>query len=175
MSSAGGNTGWARTVCCILLLPLLLAGCYHMRVEAETIEPRMVTVRQAPTDALRRIRRLVENDMRLWIMSEENNGATLVTAPWHFYTDTGFGQPAGGRKYYTQLRINVLAGTGGSTVTLSHYNYEIRTSYAYGQDGQVMTMYKHYPHEHYPGMFDNAPLLKELKGVSDAIARVCHE
>ena len=174
MSAGGANTGWGKTVSLLALLPLL-AGCYHMRVEAEAIEPRVVEVSRSPAEALRRIRRLMENDMRLRIMAEENDGATLVTAPWHFYTDTGFGQPAGGRKYYTQLRINVLARSGGSTVTLAHYNYEIRTSYAYGQDGQVMTMYKHYPHEHYPGMFDNAPLIKELKGVSDAIVRVCHD
>lgn len=166
----------AKIFCCLLLLPLLLSGCYHMRVEAETIAPSVVSVRPSPAESLRRIRRFVENDMQLWIMAEDNNGATLVTAPWHFYTDTGFGQPAGGRKYYTQLRIAVTAGDGGgSRISLSHYNYEIRTSYAYGQDGHVMTMYKHYPHEHYPGMFDNAPLIRELKGVSDAIARVCHE
>jgi len=158
-----------------VLLPLPLTACYHMRAVAEKIESPVLTVGQSPAEALRRIRKLLEDERQLRIIAEESNGATLITAPWHFSTDTGFGQPAGGRKYYTQLQVTVSVTDGRTTVTLSPHNYEIRSSYAYGLDGQVMTMNKHYPYEEYPGMFDNNRLTAELKEVSDAIARTCNE
>ena len=104
----------------------------------------------------------------------DSTGTVLITAPYHFTTDTGFGQPAGGRKYYTQLRIELLQRDGVLTVQLSPYNFEIRTSYAfndYSKGGAVGTMYKHYPYEEYPGMFDLNLINSEIDRVSADIKR----
>lgn len=152
-----------------LPLLLLLSGCYHMRANAEPITPRIFTIRESSPDALKKIRRLVEDKWRRRILVADDAGAAMITAPYHFATDTGFGQPAGGRKYYTQLKIELHQREGQTLVTVTPYNYEIRTSYAYGEEGQVRTMYKHYPYDKYPGMFDLVPLTKELDRVSSVM------
>lgn len=156
------------------MLPLLPA-CYHMRVEAEPIAPRIVTITGQPLDAVRKIRKLVEDVWKCRILETDSSGTVLITAPYHFTTDTGFGQPAGGRKYYTQLRIEVRQQNGIVTTHLSHYNFEIRTSYAYNNQGQVGTMYKHYPYEEYPGMFDLDLINHEMDRVSADILRIFKE
>ena len=154
-----------------LLLPLLLllSACYHLRIDAEPITPLTFTVKEDSPSALERIRRLVEDTWRQRILVTEEGGIAMITTPYHFATDTGFGQPPGGRKYYTQLRVEVRQLDDQTLVTISPYNYEIRTSYAYGEEGQVRTMYKHYPYEKYPGMFDLLPLTKELDRVASAM------
>lgn len=155
--------------CLWLLLALLLAllpSCYHMRVEAEPIAPRIITIPGEPLDAVRKIRTLLERDWKCRVLETDSGGTILITAPCHFTTDTSFGQPAGGRKYYTQLRIEVKQQNGVTTVQLTPYNFEIRTSYAYNKEGQVGTMYKHYPYEEYPGMFDLGLINNEMDRVS---------
>ncbi|GAC1471169.1 MAG: lipoprotein [Desulfuromonadaceae bacterium] len=158
----------------LLLLPLLPA-CYHMRAEAEPIAPRVITLPGGAREAVRKIRKLVERDWKCRILETDSSGTVLITAPYHFTTDTGFGQPAGGRKYYTQLRIEVQQQNGTVVVSLSHYNFEIRTSYAYNKDGQVGTMYKHYPYEEYPGMFDLDLINHEMDRVAADILRIFQE
>ncbi len=127
----------------LLCLLLLLPACYHMRTEAEPIAPRVFTVKAATPDALSKIRMLVEERWQHRILAVDSSGTVLITAPYHFATDTGLGQPAGGRKYYTQLRIEVERENDRTLVTVSPHNYEIRTSYAYGLGGEVRTMYQH--------------------------------
>ena len=109
------------------------------------------------------------------ILETDSSGNVLITTPYHFITDTGFGQPAGGRKYYTQLRIEVQQQNGATSVQISHYNFEIRTSYAYNRDGQVGTMYKHYPYEEYPGMFDLTLINNEMDRAAADIRRIFQE
>lgn len=150
----------------LVLLLLAMPACYHMRAEAEPISPRMLRIRVAAPDALGKIRVLVEEGWRLRILEDSSSGVVLITSPYHFSTDTGLGQPAGGRKYYTQLRIEVQQQNDRTLVVISPHNYEIRTSYAYGLEGQIRTLYKHYPYEEYPGMFDLGPLNQELDRVS---------
>ena len=147
----------------VMLMPLM--ACYHMRVEAVPINSRVIEVKLEPADAMRRIRQLVEDEWKSRILEVDNSGSVLITAPHHFFTDTGFGQPAGGRKYYTQLRIEVLPRLGQTVIQVSPYNFEIRSSYAFNQDGQLGTLYKHYPYEHYPGMFDLSLINNELTRV----------
>jgi len=159
----------------LFLLLALLPACYHMRAEAEAIAPRIVTITGQPLDAVRKIRVLVEDGWKCRILETDTTGTVLITAPYHFTTDTSFGQPAGGRKYYTQLRIEVQQQNGATTVHLSHYNFEIRTSYAYNKEGQVGTMYKHYPYEEYPGMFDLDLINREMDRVSADIQRLFKE
>lgn len=166
--------------CLWLLLSLLLAllpACYHMRVEAEPIATRIVTVRANPDDVVVKIRTLVEDEWKYRILETEGNGTVLITAPYHFATDTGFGQPAGGRKYYTQLRLEIKQQNESVSVLLSHYNFEIRTSYAYNDYSKagVGTMYKHYPYEEYPGMFDLTLINREMDRVSADIRRLFQE
>ena len=146
-----------------------------MRAEAEPIATRVVNLPGPPQEAARKIRDLLENTWKSRILETDSSGMVLITAPYHFTTETGFGQPAGGRKYYTQLRIEVLEQNGAVTAHLSHYNFEIRTSYAFNKEGQVGTMYKHYPYEEYPGMFDLALINNEMDRVSADILRIFKE
>ncbi len=152
-----------------IVLLLLLPACYHMRTEAEPILPRSFGVSATAPAAMGKIRNLVEDGWQHRILEDYNSEGVLITAPYHFATDTGLGQPAGGRKYYTQLKIEVRRQNGQTVVTIAPHNYEIRTSYAYGLGGELHTMYKHYPYEEYPGMFDLAPLTLELDRVSAVI------
>ena len=161
-----------------LLLSLMLSllpACYHLRAEAEPIAPRVITLPGRPGEVVRKIRALVEDEWKCRILETDSTGTILITAPYHFATDTGFGQPAGGRKYYTQLRIEVQQQNGTVTAELSHYNFEIRTSYAFNKDGQLGTMYKHYPYEEYPGMFDLDLINREMDRVSTEILRTFKE
>jgi hypothetical protein len=146
-----------------------------MRAEAEPIAPRIITVPGETKNVVRKIRTLVEDEWKCRVLETDSTGTILITAPYHFITDTSFGQPAGGRKYYTQLRIEVQQLNGTVTMHLSHYNFEIRTSYAYNKEGQVGTMYKHYPYEEYPGMFDLTLINHEMDRVSADILRLFQE
>lgn len=153
----------------LLILLLLLPACYHMRAEAEPIAPRVLSIKASPPEVMKRIRRLVEERWHQRILGDVSSGTVLITTPYHFATDTGLGQPAGGRKYYTQLRIEVEKHNDQTQVTISSHNYEIRSTYAYSLAGEVHTMFKHYPYEEYPGMFDLAPLDSEMDRVSKVI------
>ncbi len=159
----------------IFSFTLLLPGCYHMRVEVESIPKRVIAIKAQPHEAVRKIRSHIEDDWKCRILEADSAGTVLITAPYHFNTETGFGQPAGGRKYYTQLRIEVIEHNGTSTVNLSHYNFEIRTSYAFNQEGQLGTLYKRYPYEQYPGMFELALINSEMDRVSGDIQRLFME
>ncbi len=164
--------------CLWLFLSLLLAllpACYHMRAEAEPIATRIISIPGESQDAVRKIRTFLEDKWKCRILETNSSGTVLITAPYHFTTETGFGQPAGGRKYYTQLRIEVQQHNGTVTAHLSHYNFEIRTSYAYNKEGQVGTMYKHYPYEEYPGMFDLELINTEMDRASADILRIFKE
>ncbi len=157
------------------LMLALLPACYHMRAEAEPIAPRIFSITGRADDAVRKIRSLVEEKWKCRILEIDSSGTVLITAPYHFSTETGFGQPAGGRKYYTQLRIEVHQQGGTATAQLSHYNFEIRTSYAFNKEGLVDTVYKHYPYEEYPGMFDLDLINREMDRVSADIQRIFQE
>jgi hypothetical protein len=158
-----------------LLMLTMLSACYHMRPEAEPIATRVITIRGEQQAAVNKIRTLVEDKWSCRILETNSNGNVLITAPYHFITDTSFGQPAGGRKYYTQLRIEVQQLNGVTTVHISHHHFEIRTSYAYNMNGQVGTMYKHYPYEEYPGMFDLDLINREMDRVAADIERLFME
>lgn len=153
----------------------LLPACYHMRADAEPIAARIITLPGRPQDVVRKIRTLLEDTWKCRILETDSSGTILITAPYHFTTETGFGQPAGGRKYYTQLRIEVQMINGAVTAHISHYNFEIRTSYAFNKEGQVGTMYKHYPYEEYPGMFDLTLINSEMDRASADIMRIFKE
>ena len=144
---------------------LLLPACYHMRAEVEPISTRVIEINTDPAAAMHRIRKLVEEDWKSRILEMSGSESVLITAPYIFFTDTGHGMPAGGRKYYTQLRIEILRRPGHTTVLVSPYNFEMRSSYAFNQEGQIGTLYKHYPYEHYPGMFDLTRINNELDRV----------
>lgn len=159
----------------LFLISALLPACYHMRAVAEPIATRVITLPGRADDAVKIIRPHIEDDLKCRILETDSTGMVLITAPFHFATDTGFGQPAGGRKYYTQLRIEVQEQSGTVTAHLSHYNFEIRTSYAYNKEGQIGTMYKHYPYEEYPGMFDLDLINREMDRVSAGILRAFQE
>lgn len=162
----------------LLLLTLSLPACYHLRAEPEPIAPRVITVPGKSQDVIRKIRAFLEDNRQCRILESDNTGTVLVTAPYHFTTDTGFGQPAGGRKYYTQLRIEVVQEQNSVNVHLSHYNFEIRSTYAYNnytRGGEIGTMYKHYPYEEYPGMFDLDLINSEMDRVSGDILRIFKE
>lgn len=146
-----------------------------MRAEAEPVVTRIITIPGKQQDAIRKIRALVEESWKYRILETGSGGSVLITTPYHFTTETGFGQPAGGRKYYTQLRIEVQQQNGITTARISHHNFEIRTSYAYNLDGRVGTLYKHYPYEQYPGMFDLDLINREMDRVSVEIQRIFQE
>ncbi|MDD2367275.1 MAG: hypothetical protein PHN84_14045 [Desulfuromonadaceae bacterium] len=159
----------------LLVLPALLAGCYHMRVESEPIETRVVTLPGNQDDVIGRISRHIEEKFNCRILEADSAGTFIITAPYSFITDTGFGQPPGGRKYYTQLKIEINEQDGVKTASISHYNFEIRTSYAFNDNGKVGTMYKHYPYKEYPGMFDLDLINREMDRVSGEILHIFQE
>jgi hypothetical protein len=159
----------------LALAALLLAGCYHMRVTPEPILPCMINVRQAPAEALTRIRKVLADELHIRIVDEQQGGSVLISAPHHFYTDTGFGQPAGGRKYYIRLMFTVEQREGRTFVTTAPYSFELRTSYAYSEDGQMRTLFKVYPYEEYPGMFDTDTMTNEVRTVAGVIERAMKE
>lgn len=146
-----------------------------MRADAEPIATRIVTIPGRADYAVKKIRELIEEKWKCRILETDSSGTVLITTPYHFTTETGFGQPAGGRKYYTQLRIEIQQRDGTVSAHLSHYNFEIRTSYAYNKEGQVGTMYKHYPYEEYPGMFDLTLINSEMDRASADILRIFQE
>jgi hypothetical protein len=146
-----------------------------MRADAEPIAARIINLPGEQQDAVRKIRTLIEDQWKCRILETNSSGNILITAPYHFTTETGFGQPAGGRKYYTQLRIEVQMNNGTVTAHISHYNFEIRTSYAFNKEGQLGTMYKHYPYQEYPGMFDLALINSEMDRASTDIMRIFKE
>ena len=152
------------------LFALLFAGCYHMRVHPEPIKPGIVKSRHDAARSMGLAAAAVEKKLDLRII-ERDADRTLLTSPRHFFTDTGFGQPPGGRKYYVQIRVDARPDANGAVLTITPVNYEIRTSYAYNQDGRIATLYKHYPYEEYPGMFDGKLIEEELKHVADTIVR----
>lgn len=170
VGDAGGGMV-LRSFCPVIMFFMLLiqSGCYHMRAEAVPIGTRVIEVKAEQADAMRRIRRLVEDEWKSRILEVDNSGSVLITAPHHFFTDTGFGMPAGGRKYYTQLRIEILPRPGQTIIQVSPYNFEMRTTYAFNQDGRLGTLHKHYPYEHYPGMFDLSRIDNEMSRVSVTI------
>jgi hypothetical protein len=159
----------------LAVVMLLLPACYHMRVMPEPIQPCVINVSQAPAEALYRIRKTLDRELHIRIVDEEEGGSVLISAPHHFYTDTGFGQPAGGRKYYIRLMFTVEQRDGRTFVTTAPYSFELRTSYAYSEDGQMRTLFKIYPYEEYPGMFDTDTMTKEVRMVSGAIERAMKE
>lgn len=159
----------------LFFLLLLLPACYHMRAEPEMIATKNITVSGQPLEVVKKIRRLAERTWQCRILETDSTGTVLITAPYHFTTETGFGQPAGGRKYYTQLKIEVHRHNDSTTVQISHYNFEIRTSYAYSKDGEIHTMYKHYPYEKYPGMFDLTLINNEMDRIAGDISRLFQE
>lgn len=159
----------------LAVVALLLPACYHLRVMPEPIRPCVIGVRQAPAEALLRIRKVLDRELHIHIVDEDEKGSVLISAPHHFYTDTGFGQPAGGRKYYVRLMFTVERREGRTFVTTAPYSFELRTSYAYSEDGQVRTLFKVYPYEEYPGMFDIDTMTKEVQMVAGVIERALKE
>lgn len=161
--------------CLAIALVLLLPGCYHMRLVAEPIPPQVISVGQTPEEAVRRIKHAMEKELHLRIVEEQRDGMVLISTPHHFFTDTGFGQPAGGRKYFVQLQIEVEKNNGQTVVMVIPRKFELRTSYAYSSEGKVQTLYKVYPYEEYPGMFDLKIMKKEVNMVSAIINRAMKE
>lgn len=150
----------------ILLITAISSGCYHLRVNPEPLPVHQIVTKKNSDVAKSIISRILESELNIRIMDEENRGNTLISAPRHFATDNSFGMPAGGRQYYSQLQIEINRGKEGCIITISPYNYELRTSYAYGLEGHVHTLYKTYPYSEYPGMFDLSFLEQDLKKVS---------
>ena len=153
----------------LFVVALLLTACYHLRIEAAPIQAQSISVWQTPEEALRRIRKALERDLHIRVVDEQRAGTVLISTPHHFFTDTGFGQPAGGRKYFVQLQIEVETRNGQTIVTVLPRKFEIRTSYAYSNEGALHTLYKVYPYEEYPGMFDLDPINSELDRVTSVI------
>lgn len=160
----------ARAMAALLVL-CLLPGCYHMRLAPEPLPVRTLASTKTAQQTLQRIRQALEDDLGLRALDEGESGLVLITVPHHFATDTGPGQPPGGRKYYVQLLIEVTAQDGRTVVTITPHNYELRTSYVYSSEGQLRTLSKVYPYDHYPGMFDLGPLGKELDTVAVTISK----
>ena len=69
----------------LFLMLALLPACYHMRAEAEPIAPRIVTLPGQPTDAVRKIRSLLENKWKCRILETDSTGTVLITAPYQFH------------------------------------------------------------------------------------------
>lgn len=113
----------------------------------------------------------MEEELHLRVVDEEQVGSVLISAPRQFYVDTGFGQPAGGRKYFVQLQIEVQGQSSGSRINIKGRNFELRTSYVYSEHGQLETLYKVYPYEEYPGMFNTDIMNQEMQKMAEIIGR----
>lgn len=142
-----------------------------MRVLPEQIQPRTISVGQTPEEALLRLRKVLDEELHIHVLKEEQDGSVLITAPLHFHTDTGFGQPPGGRRYYVQLRITVEGEGSQAMITVAAQSFELRTSYAYSDEGQLHALTKFYPYEEFPGMFDTGVMTREVRMVAGVIER----
>lgn len=150
----------------LLMIVVMTSGCYHMRVNPEPLPTHQIVTKKNAAVVERIIRRILESELNIRILDEGDQGKMLISAPRHFATDNSFGMPAGGRQYYAQLQMEVNQEKDGCLIILSPYHYELRTSYAYGFEGQVHTLYKVYPYPEYPGMFDLSYLEQYMKKVS---------
>lgn len=150
--------------CCVTL-----TACYHLRVNPEPLPIKQISSHYSIDKTNRIIQRVLENELNIRIIDDESNARTLISAPRHFATDTSFGMPAGGRHYYVQYRFDLKPLADGCLVALTPHNYDLRTSYAYGLDGRVKTLYKIYPYPEYPGMFDLTLLETEMGKITNML------
>lgn len=150
----------------VLLFSALTCGCYHLRVNPEPLPVKKIISPLNSAISVRIIKRILDSELNARILDEMDNGTTLITSPIHFATDTRLGMPIGGRKYYVQLRFEIEYENNHCVINISPYNYDLRTSYAFGLDGQVKTLYKIYPYTEYPGMFDLNFLENELQKIT---------
>jgi hypothetical protein len=155
----------------LVVVAMLLPACYHMRVMPEPIQPRIISVGLTPDEVLPRLRKVLDEELHVHVLKEEQEGNVLLTFPLQFHTDTGFGQPPGGRRYYVQLRIDLDRQGGQTMITVAADRFELRTSYAYSDEGQLHTLTKIYPYEEYPGMFDLSVMIREMRKVTGIIER----
>lgn len=176
LNGAGPSTALTNFIRLLLLaVVLLLPACYHLRVLPEPIQPCSFDSGLPPRKALASVREILDKKLQLRILDEQQDGTVLITAPNTFFTDTGFGQPAGGRKYYVRLRIEVMPRASQSVITVSAYSFELRTSYAYSEDGYLRTLTKIYPYEEYPGMFNIKEMNREVMMVAGLIEQAMKE
>ncbi len=154
----------------VVIPGLLLAGCYHMRMNPEPLQREAFTVAMTPDRAFDVISDVLSQD-GFYFDRHDDNTDTLVTEYRYFHKDTGISQPVGGRDYYYELRVTVRPAGDGATVALDIPALEMRASYVYDSDGELKTLSKRYPYEEYPGMFDLVPVDKELHRVETLIRR----
>lgn len=161
---------WIKGISLLLPVALLVAGCYHMRLYPVPIEPLRFVVSQPREKVFPLIQYLLEEDGFAVTDAAQGEGR-LVTDFRLFYTETGFGQPAEGRNYLYTLRVTLRNTGEGCEVTLEPQELEMRSHYVEGIGGQIVTLTKSYPYDHYPGMFDLSSVSRELERVRALLER----
>ena len=146
----------------------MAGGCYHMRITPQPLPSYQIFAKSAPPEALAAVERLLnEDDFRL--ESVDPSALTILTGYRFFHNDSGFGQPPGGRDYFYRLQVTLRPDGGGTRVTLSGVDFELRSFYVYEDEGHLSTLKKRYPYEEYPGMFDLDAMTRELVRVQKLV------
>lgn len=158
----------------LILLTLLTAGCYHMRFTAKEVPPPEFNVSVPPATAFRRVEQILATD-GFSLEMDDPDRLVILTGLRFFYNDSGFGQPPGGRNYFHKLRVVLCPDRKGTRVELSDTALEIQSFYLYENEGELVTLKKHYPYEEYPGMFDLDAVKAELARVSAKLQRGMNE
>lgn len=154
----------------LILVCCLLAGCYHMRLYPQGVEGVQLTLPTAARGGVPRIAHILQQDGFMLTRSSERDGA-IETDYRYITTETGFGQPVEGRRYYYKLKLVMTPRDKGVLVALEPAALEIRTHYVENVGGDVQELEKYYPFEQYPGMFELRYLREELQRVSRLLER----
>lgn len=153
---------WIAVLC---LGTALLAGCYHLRLEAVPLDTPRFVVNRPAAEVYADAKYLLPRE-HYEVEVEDEKGRFFLTDFYHFSTRRGgLSQPEGGRLYYHRLKVTVREVAEGSEVLLESVDLEIRSSYVYDEGGKVLAFKKRYPYEHYPGMFDLSFVNRELERV----------
>lgn len=149
-----------------LLLWLVVAGCYHLRLAATPLEEARFSVKLPEERVMAAVKFLLQQDGYTLESADEREGI-ILTDYRNFSTKAGgVTLPEGGRLYYHKLKVTIGNSGAETVVALASVDLEIRSSYVYEDDGRVQALKKRYPYEQYPGMFDLSTVTWELKRVS---------
>lgn len=141
-----------------------------MRISPLPVEAVSFIVSAEKWKGFATVRHLLEEDGFSIEEAGEENGL-ILTAPRHFATETGFGQPIEGRRYLWRLKVTILSEGEGARVTLQVADLRIITRYVESMEGEVVDITKGYPYEEYPGMFDLGLVKDELLRVQKLLER----
>lgn len=153
-----------------LLLLLVLPGCYHMRLFPEPVPTEAFPLNGELRPVRTGIVRILEADGFI-LDGPASSERQLCFESRQFTTETGYGHPVEGRRYYGRLRVILRPEGQKLWVDLTQDGLLIRSHYVENFQGAITELEKTYPYEVYPGMFDMGLVRKELQRIRRFLER----